>query len=119
MGSTLNLKNGNGNDKLRENKKTSKSQVTTDYNRYDSRAPQNTANSVGWKSSVELLNGRLAILGLGIGIATEKFTGLSIWEQVNISSRTEQEVLVGVGLLCLVATVLIRANLLKEQMFIR
>lgn len=89
------------------------------YIRYDSTRPQETYDSFGWKSSVELLNGRLAMLGLVAGLVTECVTGLSIWEQVGLGDRTVQEALAGAATLAIVVLFFGRINALKEQSFIR
>ena len=94
--------------------KTQAARQVQNYNRYDV-APQKSVGIFGFKSSVELINGRLAMLGLGIGLATEALTGNSIWEQINIPGHTEQKVVAGLGLISLISVVVKRSLMLRDQ----
>jgi len=83
------------------------------YNRYDVES-HTSIGKFGFKSSVELVNGRLAMAGLGVGLATEALTSKSIWEQVNIADHMEQKVVAGLGLISII-NVVKRSLLFRDQ----
>jgi len=87
------------------------------FNRFDSK-PQQQKNPFGFKGDVELLNGRMAMFGLGAGLVTEAVSGKSIFEQVGLD-HFNAEVVVGTIMLGLVAVIVKRINAIKEQSFIR
>ena len=45
---------------------------------------ENQGNKLGFTDYAEILNGRLAMLGLAIGLLTEYFTGQGILSQIGL-----------------------------------